>query len=639
MALEATRTEEGHSLPGVLAGWTGFLLISGACTRWAFDVGTRAQHIYLAHAAFGVLVLVPALWALLGRIPAGARGAGRGTAQWLLALSAILAAGTGAWLCLRGSTAGPSAGRDAHLACAAAVLLMWLAAVVMGRGCAGRGRAAAAFLVPCGVAVVTAWLWPVESMEMPFPEKYFRKDAPFLPGRAKTAHGGAVKLEALATGHQCGECHRAIHDQWLSSSHRNSTVSKWYSAQLKLRMDTADARGFAGARFCGTCHEPIVTLSGNLDDHGLGPDYPDNRDQGVTCVACHRAVTARDTIGNGSYVHAALQPYLFQTSPSPAAAWVGRALLQGKPEAHAAGLMRPLMEKSELCATCHQVFFKTLYGKLFQVQNDYDTWKASAYNRGPGHPKTRTCQDCHMPLVKADDPAAKDGKVHSHRFVGANTARPFQVGDREHLARTEEFLQQACFLSLKVPPGATPGTTATLQVVVTNVNVGHSFPGGTTDMVDCWLEVLVSDGSGRRLLESGLVAPGTLQVDPKAHFYRTYPMNVYGEHLFRRDLWYTHRVTEVNLIGPGKSDVVAYSFAVPSDSKGPLKAKARLRFRRSHQKFTDYAFPEKRMELPITDLADDERKVPLGSSISDPSGLPGGGLLRPAAEHDEGSGG
>jgi hypothetical protein len=56
------------------------------------------------------------------------------------------------------------------------------------------------------------------------------------------------------------------------------------------------------------------------------------------------------------------------------------------------------MGTSELCSSCHQVFFKTLYGKLLQVQNGYDTWKSSKYDQGPGHPKTRTCQDCHMPL-------------------------------------------------------------------------------------------------------------------------------------------------------------------------------------------------------------------------------------------------
>ena len=38
-----------------------------------------------------------------------------------------------------------------------------------------------------------------------------------------------------------------------------------------------------------------------------------------------------------------------------------------------------------------------------------------------------------MPLVPAKDPAARDGKVHSHRFPGANTALPFVNRDDEQL--------------------------------------------------------------------------------------------------------------------------------------------------------------------------------------------------------------
>ena len=38
--------------------------------------------------------------------------------------------------------------------------------------------------------------------------------------------------------------------------------------------------------------------------------------------------------------------------------------------------------------------------------------------------------DCHMPLVPSNDKGNHSGKVHSHRFPGANTALPFVNGDR-----------------------------------------------------------------------------------------------------------------------------------------------------------------------------------------------------------------
>ena len=46
-----------------------------------------------------------------------------------------------------------------------------------------------------------------------------------------------------------------------------------------------------------------------------------------------------------------------------------------------------------------------------------------------------------MPLVPSNDPAARDGKVHSHRFPAANTALPFVNGDEDQLEVTQEFLK------------------------------------------------------------------------------------------------------------------------------------------------------------------------------------------------------
>src|SRR5207244_7214145 len=51
------------------------------------------------------------------------------------------------------------------------------------------------------------------------------------------------------------------------------------------------------------------------------------------------------------------------------------------------------------------------------------------------------CADCHMPLVPSNDPAAKDGKVRSHRFPGANTALPFVNHDQVQLKIVQDFLR------------------------------------------------------------------------------------------------------------------------------------------------------------------------------------------------------
>src|SRR5688500_16607620 len=46
-----------------------------------------------------------------------------------------------------------------------------------------------------------------------------------------------------------------------------------------------------------------------------------------------------------------------------------------------------------------------------------------------------------MPLVRASDPAAKNGMVRSHRFAAAHTALPFVNGDRAQLDAVQTFLR------------------------------------------------------------------------------------------------------------------------------------------------------------------------------------------------------
>ena len=86
--------------------------------------------------------------------------------------------------------------------------------------------------------------------------------------------------------------------------------------------------------------------------------------------------------------------------------------------------------------------------RWFRGFNDYDNWQASGVS-GEGArsfyypPKPQKCADCHMPLVASNDPAAKDGKVHSHRFPAANTALPFVNGDTDAARRsTQDFLKR-----------------------------------------------------------------------------------------------------------------------------------------------------------------------------------------------------
>src|SRR6185503_9418675 len=244
------------------------------------------------------------------------------------------------------------------------------------------------------------------------------------------------------------------------------------------------------------------------------------------------------------------------------------SLIYLAPEPHRNTFIKPFHREqtAEFCSSCHKVHLDVPVNgyRWFRGFNDYDNWQASGVS-GQGArsfyypPKPQRCADCHMPLVAANDPAAKDGKVRSHRFPAANTALPFVNHDHEQLKVTQAFLQDGVvtvdvFGLVREPEGrgAAParpaggaeprlastfaqgeesgsfgasevvvspaqevlapldkldavvrrGESLRLEVVVRTRKVGHFFPGGTVDAFDVWLELEAVDDKGRTLLHS-----------------------------------------------------------------------------------------------------------------------------------------
>ena len=110
--------------------------------------------------------------------------------------------------------------------------------------------------------------------------------------------------------------------------------------------------------------------------------------------------------------------------------------------------MKPFMREqaAEFCASCHKVHLDVPVNNYRWVRgfDDYDNWQASGVS-GQGarsfyYPaKSLSCADCHMPLVASHDPGNRDGKVHSHRFPGANTAVAFANRDDSQLKATKKI--------------------------------------------------------------------------------------------------------------------------------------------------------------------------------------------------------
>ena len=121
-----------------------------------------------------------------------------------------------------------------------------------------------------------------------------------------------------------------------------------------------------------------------------------------------------------------------------------------------------------------------------------------------------------------DELGAHDGKVASHRFIGAHTWMAAMRGDQEHLQKTQAKLIGAASIDVAAAryadgTWAAPAETTVLRpnqriefdVVIRNLLVGHRFPGGVMDMHDTWIELAVRDAQGAGRAQRALKLRGS----------------------------------------------------------------------------------------------------------------------------------
>jgi Flp pilus assembly protein TadD/mono/diheme cytochrome c family protein len=375
---------------------------------------------------------------------------------------------------------------------------------------------------------------------------------------------------------------------------------------------------------------------------------------GLTCLACHAIDRIHDRTGNGNYNIADVteDPYLFASAEEGSiGAYLHDAAIKAKPTAHKVRMLQPFFTQSEFCATCHKVSLSPPINnyRWLRGQDEFDAWDDSGISLNASRTfylpsKRRVCQDCHMPLepAPAGDLAAQNGLVRSHRFQAANTALPFVRGDQGTIQRIEEFLGEGK-LSVDVFAVSTPrldqpvmaldptdavvmaGERVRIDVVVRNIGVGHTFPGGTNDSNEGWLELTVSDGAGLVLARSGaLDDDGSL--DPMAHVYKAVLLDVNGEPVLKRNSQDARVTLFSNVIGPGTSDVAHYEFVVPRELAGkPVTVSARLLWRKFNRAYTKFVFESapdgmRRFSevphLPVSEIARDEVTISIKPAIA-----------------------
>lgn len=261
-----------------------------------------------------------------------------------------------------------------------------------------------------------------------------------------------------------------------------------------------------------------------------------------------------------------------------------------------------------------------------------------------GNPAFKKCTDCHMQGVKSGDAGAVNGLVHDHRFPAANTALPTAYHDKDMLAATTKFLQDKALsvdiFALRKPLGTvkqshqpsssgqqtqqqqdTPATASIVgddtgthiaaaqstnqaeklvapinrggpdavlrrgesplvDVVVRTLKVGHSFPGGTIDSADVWLELEAKDNTGATIYHSGKLQWPNGPEEPGAEQYRAVQIDEHGNMIDKRNAWAARALVYSKVIGPGSADAVHFRLNVPKSCGNQITLTAKLNFRK-----------------------------------------------------------
>lgn len=457
----------------------------------------------------------------------------------------------------------------------------------------------------------------------------FGKERPFAPSNATTYNGQFIDRAKFIAGARCATCHTDTHAAWLQSAHRNSFREPFYQKNVK---DLIGQRGIEFTRHCESCHNPAALFSGVLTKNPAFKERPFDED-GVSCISCH-AIQSVSGRGIGGYVMG--EPAMLEKEDGTRLLNVTDQEILNDIPAHKRAVMRPVLKDSMFCAACHksQVPRELNDYKFLRAFSVGDEWQQSSFSKEVPHPfyvrDKQTCNDCHMLKVPAPlfDAAAKEGKITEHRWAAANTAIPYFYNFKEQLEAVTKFLENdklaVDIFALRRTPASggdeqtlmplnrssftlAAGDSLTADVVITNKNIGHSFPPELRDFYEAFVEFTVTDASGKIWYQSGFIKPNGY-LDEAAHNYKTYLVMADGKFNDKHHIWRTKTVAQNNQIQSGRSDVARYRFRVPTQLKGAMFLQAKLQYRRFTRVFSDYALG-KSVNYPIVTVASSARQA------------------------------
>lgn len=313
----------------------------------------------------------------------------------------------------------------------------------------------------------------------------------------------SLDLTRLADTKDCADCHADVASHWMHSAHAYASFDNpWYRVSVdRFRAE----RGNEESRFCAGCHDPLLLLSGDIDQEV----EPSNElaYAGITCLVCHSVESTRPD-GNASFTLSD-EPVLLPDPASPE-----------QIEAHRARLTMQPLRTAALCGSCHRSFSGPAIGNANHLPGigDLGDWASSGFAGAVQDHLTsvekNSCQGCHMHSVVASDAemaGANDGMVSSHRWAASHTAMAAQLPDPRHAQQATDQLEGAVVVDIgAVRSGHRRYVLAeesrlrgsellVFDVLLENAAAGHRFPGGVRDMHDVWVEVEVRNAGGRLL--------------------------------------------------------------------------------------------------------------------------------------------
>ncbi len=494
-----------------------------------------------------------------------------------------------------------------------------------------------------------------------FPEDYsylFGEDRPFAPSLAQTGSGGAYDSRSLGGSQSCGTsgCHEEIVREWEVSAHRYSSMDPAFQLVQKVM---AEQNGPESTRYCGGCHDPISLFSGTKNIFTEELTNLIGYQEGVSCIVCHR-IKETDVKGNASYVVVQPKRYMFELHEGKTAQVLRDFLIRAYPKYHVESLQHRLFKSPEFCAACHKQFIDQEINKVgwVQLQNQFDNWRKSRWNHPDDPTKTIECRECHMPLTDSRDPSSgdqldynrniNDKKHRSHRFLGANQFIPRLLdlpGASEQIALTEKWLQgkieipeiedkwnqgPAVPLELVVPEKVAFGQDVKIETIILNNKVGHDFPTGPMDIIQAWVELIVTDQNGNEVFSSGLVDDRNF-IQPGSFIFKAESVDQYGNLIDRHNLWEMVGVRYRRVLFPGFSDKAEFSFScsgnvsseekqsdtkdefqfqVSDDQITELHISAKLLYRKIDQFLLNFLLGEESgVTAPISVISEDQKII------------------------------